>query len=285
MFGELNQKIVGACVIGVALVAGAYTTANFGKQTPSPIQTSAKAPARVIVAVEDKDGNGIEDWRDVFTPAKVVLLNEAATSTYTLPTTVTGRMSIDLLQNIVYAKNAGPFGSSRDEVIARSVESIVQETSDKLYDVKDISIIEQWTETDIKNYANTMGGIVINTNVKPKDNEIDILNDIVTRGNVARRQELVDIATGYRSILNKSVEVPVPAFLVKEHLDLINTYNAVGNDVAAMLLTEEDPTVALVRLKRYLEDAQGLSLALQNMNAALKPYAKLFTQNDPAVLF
>lgn len=285
MFGELNQKIVGAFVIGIALVAGAYTTANFGKQTHSLVQTSAKAPARVAVAIEDKDGNGIEDWRDVFTPAKVVLLDEAASSTYTLPTTLTGRMSIDLLQNIVRAKNAGPFGGTREEVIANSVEAIVQETSDKIFDVKDISIIDQWTDEDIKNYANTMAGIVINTNVRPKNNEIDILDDIVTRGNIARKGELKEIADGYFSILNKSLAVPVPALFVKQHLDLINTYNAVGRDVAGMLLTEEDPTVALVRLKRYSEDASGLYLAMQNMNSSLKPYSRLFSQSDPAIFF
>lgn len=286
MFGGANQKIIGACAIGVALIGGAYTIANFGKQKQLPAAAEyAKAAPRSAVKVEDKDGNGIEDWRDQFFPSEPVVLNEAASSTYELPTTITGMLGINLLQNIIHAKNAGPFGKAQDQVVAESVNSLAEAANDKIYDVKDISIIEAWTEEDVKNYANTMGGIVINTNIKPKDNETDILNDIVTRGNTARRGELEEIANGYKTIFNSSVSVPVPAILVKQHLDLINTYNAIGQDVAAMLLTDEDPALALIRLKRYPDDATGLNLALQNMNTSLQPYAKLFGSGDSAIFF
>jgi hypothetical protein len=65
MLGGENQKVIGACVIGLALVGGAYTIANFGKRVEQPaIAVYSKAMPRVTVKTEDKDNNGIEDWRD-----------------------------------------------------------------------------------------------------------------------------------------------------------------------------------------------------------------------------
>ena len=286
MFGGANQKIMGACIIGLALIAGAYTVVNFGKRAPLPAALAvSQAPNRVAVSVKDRDNNGIEDWRDSFLTAAPVVLNDAATSTYALPTTITGMLSINMFQAIVRAKSAGPFGKSQAEVIKSSVDTITEQTRDTLYGIRDVTIIQQWTEADVKNYANVMAGIIINTNVTPKENEIDILNDIVTGGESGRMGELVEIANGYTSILDQSLHVPVPATFIKQHLDLINTYSAVQKDVLAMTKHAEDPALTLVRLKRYQDDALGLKLALENMNDSLLPYAKLFSKSDPALFF
>ena len=286
MFGGANQKIMGACIIGVALIAGAYTVVHFGQYTPPTAAVAvSQAPTRVAVPVKDKDENGIEDWRDQFVPARPIILNQAATSTYTLPTTLTGMLGINLFQSIVRAKSFGPYGKSKEEVIASSVDAINEQTKDTFYGTRDIQVIEKWNEGDIKNYANLMAGIVINTNVKPKENEIDILSDIVTNGQTERMGELVAIASGYKSMIDQSLDAPVPAIFTKQHLDLINTYSAIQKDVAAMTLHDQDPALTLIRLKRYLDDAEGLKLALQNMNTSLQPYNHLFSANDPAVLF
>lgn len=286
MFGGANQKIMGACVIGLALIAGAYTVVHFGQYTPPTAAVAvSQAPTRVAVSVKDNDQNGIEDWRDTFLTVAPVVLNDAATSTYTLPTTITGMLSINMFQAIVRAKSAGPFGKSQADVIKNSVDSLTEQTRDSLYGVRDVTIIQQWTENDVKNYANVMAGIIINTNVTPKENEIDILNDIVTGGQSGRMGELVEIANGYTSILDQSLLVPVPATFIKQHLDLINTYSAVQKDVLAMTKHAEDPALTLVRLKRYQDDALGLKLALENMNDSLLPYTKLFSKSDPALFF
>jgi hypothetical protein len=72
---------------------------------------------------------------------------------------------------------------------------------------------------------------------------------------------------------------------VKQHLDLINTFNALHESIKAMALATEDPALALIRLKRYQDDALGLKLALENMYMTLEPYASLVKPEDPALLF
>jgi hypothetical protein len=79
--------------------------------------------------------------------------------------------------------------------------------------------------------------------------------------------------------------VPVPRLFLKQHLDLVNSYSALHQDTQAMSEVFEDPAVTLLRFKRYRDDVTGLRLSLQNMQAALVPYERLFTPNDPAVLF
>jgi hypothetical protein len=52
-----------------------------------------------------------------------------------------------------------------------------------------------------------------------------------------------------------------------------------------MTITLNDPAFALMRLKRYEDDADGLRFALENMYSAFVPYASLVGPNDPALLF
>ncbi len=73
--------------------------------------------------------------------------------------------------------------------------------------------------------------------------------------------------------------------MVKEHLDLINTFHAIHKDIEAMSAAIDDPAFALLRLKRYEDDASGLGYAMQNMFFALDDYAHLFKVTDPATLF
>lgn len=286
MSGGERQKILGASVIGLALVAGAYTISHFGEKTPLPAAVSSTvAPARTAIKTEDKDNNGIEDWRDAYVQAKPIILDESATSTYTLPNTLTGKLGIEFFQSYINSKNAGSFGKTNTELVDETANSLISQTADKLYGTKDVSVMGTVTDSDIKLYANTMAGILLSSKASVRDNELYILKDIVTTGNAERMSDLAAIAADYKMYRDESLRVPVPAQFLKQHLDLINTYNALHVDINAMTLAFDDPLVSLLRLRRYQDDALGLALALQNMNASLQPHAALFTKDDPAVFF
>ena len=287
MQGQFNPKIVGATVVGFALIAGAYTVSNFGnpRQIAQPANIQATTPTqRVAIAVTDNDNNGIEDWRDEFVTSAPVLLNQASSS-YTPPDTVTGQMSIDFMEGIIRSKGYGAFGSSNEEVIANTVDSLSKETEQKLYDISDVIIMEEWDNQDIINYANTAASAIYRNSVPNLESELLILKDYMNTQDEGRLVELKSLAAVYQGYRDDTLKIPVPAFLTKEHLDLINTYEAIHADIDAMTLALSDPVVALLRLKRYQDDATGLGYALQNMYLALEPHASLFTIDDPAALF
>jgi hypothetical protein len=142
-----------------------------------------------------------------------------------------------------------------------------------------------WTDEDIKNYANAMANAVLTNNVAGVDSEINIMDDALNNGKTERLKELEVIAEIYTNTLEDSLAIPVPAPFLKQHLDLINSYRAVQEDIAAMSLAVTDPMVTFMRFKRYQDDALGLRLSLENMYRGLSPYTRLFTSTDSAVFF
>jgi hypothetical protein len=285
MQGQISPKIIGSTLIGFALVAGAYLMSDFNKRELAvPVaQLATSTPQRVAIAVTDTDDNGIEDWRDEFVTTASIILNES-TSTYSLPDTLTGKMSISFMENVIRSKTYGPFGRTEDEVINTTIKNLASETEITLYDTPDISIITEWDDADIRNYANTVASVILNNSIE-SEGELNILYDVLQSNNQQRISELEAVANVYKNYRDDTIKVPVPAFLAKEHLDLINSYHAIHQDIAAMAIVFDDPAVSLLRLKRYQDDATGLGLSLQNMYFALEPYARLVTAEDPATLF
>lgn len=289
MQNESNRKILGAFVVGVALVAGAYTVANFQKPKVISPQAAAavasEAAPRQAITVVDTDNNGIEDWRDTFLTSEAIIIDNTPITKYVPPSTLTGRLGVNFFENIVRSKAYEGIARTQEEVIQDTVSMLEQETSATLYDTPDITVMREWTENDIKNYGNAMGGSLVNNNIKGLENEIVILNDVLTRKQMGRLEELSLIASYYKTIRDEAIATPVPSIFTKQHLDLINTYHALYNDIEAMTYSTTDPAVSLLRVRRYQDDALGLKYALENMYISLTEYSGLFTSNDPALIF
>jgi hypothetical protein len=281
----MNQKVLGAFMVGIGLVAASYTYVNFGKpRSAYPAITQEAAPIRSAIAVTDNDNNGIEDWRDTFTTAEPVVIGEVSAS-YTPPTTVTGRLGISLFEEFVRAKNYGPFGRTQEEVVTDAVNELARDTEQVIYGLRDVTVMNTWTDTDVKNYGNVMGGSILQNVKGEAGNELEILTDILTNKQSNRSEELAVIAGFYKTMRDQALATPVPRKFLKEHLDLINVYEALYRDISAMQYSLSDPAIALLRVRRYQDDALGLQLALQNMYTALEPHAALFVASDPAIIF
>lgn len=289
MEGNINPRVVGACLIGFALIAGAYTLSGFGV-TNLPAQQAAvigsESTPRAAIAVVDEDQNGIEDWRDEFVDNEAIVLDPITVDEdYERPTTLTGELGINFFESYLRSKTQGSFGRSQEELVADTVNVLASETAHDLYDTPDITIMREWDNADILTYANTVALAITNNNIAGAEGELAVLVDILEKDEVERIAELEALATTYKNMRDETLATPVPAFLAKEHLDLINTYHAIFKDIEAMAITTEDPAFSLLRLKRYQDDAAGLGYALTNMYRALVPYAELVGPEDPALLF
>ncbi len=290
MQGQINPKIVGATVIGFALVAGAYTLTNFSKPQqantqPAAVKQAADAPVRVAIPVTDADNNGLEDWRDEFFTTPKQTTPTIAHATYTPPDTLSGQTGIDFMVDVIRNKMLGPAAQANEYIIDKHIDRLEKVSAVTLYDTKDISVLEEWGDEDIVNYANTLATIFISNSDASLDHELDILVDITQNGNTDRTPELTRVAEVYAKYRDDALLLPVPKEFAKEHLDLINTSHAVSADIEAMTQINNDPMVTLLRLKRYDDDIAGLVTASKNMFLALEPHADLFTVEDPAVFF
>lgn len=289
MGGKLNPKIFGATLVGLALVAGAYTVSNFGESRLSSQNQLASAPQaklapRVPIAVVDNDENGIEDWRDTFVTTEITAV-ETASSTYVKPDTVTGNLGIAFIEGIISSRIYAPFSPSDEEVVKRTVNNLDEVSKIKLYSPKDISVIEEWSPEDIVNYANTIAGIIYEYSAENLDNELTILYELLQKDDPSRIKELETIREVYQNYRDYTLEIPVPALMAKEHLDLINTYQAIYEDLDGMTKAFSDPAVALIHIRRYNDDAKGLGMAFANIYTALERSEVQFKAEDPALLF
>lgn len=283
-----NPRIVGAALLGFALVAGAYTLANFGKPrviVPTPTPQDSVAAARVPIDVVDMDQNGVEDWRDDFITTESVVITPEEVEAYTPPDTLTGQLGVNFMQSILYARGSGSIGRSDDQVITDTVGILSKEAQYDLFDTPDISIISNWTDQDIVNYSNGAALAILNNNKTGLDNELFILYDILQTDDEARIGEIATLSEVYKKTRDDLLKLSVPAFAVKEHLDLINTLDAMYHDAEAMTHVAEDPAFTLLRLKRYEDDSLGLAYALQNLYLVMEQYGSLFKPEDPALLF
>lgn len=288
MQGKVNPRIVGACLVGFALVAGAYTLSNFGiKEIPQQATVVAsETTPRVAIAVVDEDQNGVEDWRDEFVETEPIVLEPTETDdTYEPPTTLTGQLGVNFIESYLRSKTYGTFGRSQDELISDTVDVLATETAHGLFDTPDITVLKTYEPNDVLTYANTIALAISNNNILDAEGELFVLIDILEKDETERIIELEKIAVSYKNMRDQTIATPVPAFLQKEHLDLVNTYHAIYKDVEAMTIVLDDPAFSLMRLKRYEDDAAGLGYALQNMYDGLVPYAELVGPDDPALLF
>jgi hypothetical protein len=284
-----NPKVVGATIIGFAMVAGTYVISNFGtppESTGNVAVAFASAPARVFVPVTDSNDDGVEDWREQFTTAPAIVAEEIDSPTNFIPTTLTEQVGVNLVEGLLKSIVAGPVVKNRERVVADNVERITRAaTSDKIFDVKDIIISPDSSDQAVRQYGNTLASILIENSIAMDSTELYLLDQYLTNGDVASLQKLKALTESYQKFRDNTLNTPVPRLFVKEHLDLINVYNAVLVSLEAMTKVEDDPLIPFMRLQRYEDDILGLALSLDNMYNVLVPFARVFEQNDPAALF
>lgn len=291
MIYGLDSKIVGAFLVGLAVVAVSYNVSSAEKNAPASDEGSdfvvvADAPERTAIPVKDSDDDGVEDWQDQFVTAEPIIIDKNQ-GEYTPPDTVTGQMAINLMQNFLSSKING-FGTSKEKLVSDTVDNLKKEAEYKMYELRDIKISNTYSDEDVRDYGNAMANAVLdNATTEKTRSDIKILNDIVTKNEVTEKdvEDIKIIAKVYKDTLDSSLAITAPSEFSKEHLDLINVYNALYYDIEGMTKIINDPVVALVRIKRYRDDMDGLVIAYQNMYTALDKTHYQFSANDSAMLF
>lgn len=288
----MNQKIIGAFVVGFALVAGAYVVSNFNAPTINtnnePVYGLAAVTAaeRTYVPVTDTNNNDIEDWREEFVNSNPLIIDSeiAGPVQYTPPTSITDQIGIQMFQNFLQAKGRGNVGPSTDKVVTDTADLLRSTASnDYIFKLNQIQVIGS-SDDAIRTYANTLGQILINNNV-PGDGELVIIQRALQNEDASELVKLEPLITMYKNLRDQTLATPVPTGFEKQHLDLINVYQAMYSTLDGMKLVFADPVVALLRVQRYQDDTKGLSIALQNVYSSLVPYVRLFNETDPAAVF
>lgn len=289
MDAQSKTRVIGAFVVGLATVAGAYVITSFSKPTlavpAEGVAAVSAAPTRVAIPVVDTNSDGIEDWQETFVTPSQTIRTDKSTSTPFVADTLTEQFGISFFQDIVRAKGNQGIGRTEKQVLDDNIANLTATAKDRIIDVRGIVIGKDSSAEAVRTYSNAHADIIMTygrTGTRP---ELEVLNDLLTNNNPEAEAELERIANAYKTIYQEVQKLEVPPQLTKNHLDLINVYQALYIDISGMKLALTDPMVSILRLQRYDEDADGLVYAMRNMYQAVVPYASAFKRNDSALLF
>jgi hypothetical protein len=288
-----NPRVFGATLVGGALVLGAVILNNLSSNlTPvtARIPEVAKAsaitiPERTFVPVTDSNDDGVEDWREEFIiQAPIELPPGTSSTTFEMPTTVTDQVGLQVFQSFLQTKaGGGQFNQTSAETISKTASKVSGLAVDTLYTASDIITVP----TDpiaIRRYGNTMGQSLITHNVT-SDGELEIMMAAIQSNDAEKLKELQPLALMYQKLRDDALNTPVPERFAEDHLNLINAYHTLYRDITDFQLIFNDPLVALLRIKRYQDDATALAIILNTMYRNAAPFASLFTEDDPAMVF
>lgn len=289
---HINKKVLGATLVGGALVCGAFVLNNLKSNqvaltaTVAPVQQiDTTLGDRTFIAVNDTNNDGVEDWREEFVVQAPIQLTATGTPTaFTMPTTVTDQVGIQVFESLLKNKANVQFQQTNTQIVDRTTDKISSLAKDTLYTKESIATVP--TEpVAIRRYANMMGQSIITNNVTGSEGELEIVYAALQTNRPEDLKKLEALALMYQKLRDDALAAPVPERFAEDHLNLINAYHAMYRNITDFQLIFDDPMVALLRIKRYQDDATALALILNAMYRNAAPFQALFTEDDPAIVF
>lgn len=268
---NVNPRIIAASLVGLGLVGGAYWLSLY-RSPASTIASSSKEPAaRTFIKVADQDNDGLPDWQNTLNIPTIRL--DATSSEMTKTAALTAELA---------ARTSGT-GTASSAILADIGSDLAQAARDEQYTSRDISVTADNSATALRLYGNQVAAIALN-NAPPHgtEDELTILNRALVRNDPAIVAELKPTIDSYNGMIEDMLQVNVPSAMVREHLALLNVYQALENDIAAFELVFTDALPAMVRFRRYQADAEALYVALNMLYLKLDKNGITWTDADVA---
>jgi len=269
------QKRISAAVIFAAALICVALFLRADNSTPSQAQVVAivsAAPERNVIAVEDQNGDGVPDWQEALQVTEALAITGEADEHYKAPETLTEQFALEFFQDMVRAENYGAFGDSPDELVASAASTLAGSATDELFAIEDITVTTNTSKETLAVYGEQMAHILFTYSEETAENEADILLQALRNQNKEDLKKLDKKIITYGQYVEETKKVLVPRNLTREHLNVLNSYQALLSDIIAMRNAFDDPMLTLLRMKRYQEDAQGLYASLNIL------YQKLIDQ-------
>lgn len=272
----MNVRIVLSMIVGLTMVGAAFLLAKRPENIVISAQNSPPTPIRQFIPVRDTDGNNIPDWQESFAEG-TIMFSEQPQST----TTLSGQLVSSVANQLV----AG--GRPTNQILADLGKQLAETNLDPQYTQDDITVSGDTSVEALRNYGNRVAAIAFLEYPLPNGvpSEVDILNKAFLYNDPKYLEELDFIVTSYEDMRDAMLKTTVPATLVREHLSLINVYNALAIDIKAFRHLFEDSLTATLRFRRYPADADALYLAISNLYLKLHESGVQWEKGDTTSRF
>lgn len=282
----ISREMLVASGLAVIIISGSFYVSASNERIDGEVSAVSQAPAKTYIQAPDSDNDGVSDWAEELIDDRQVIEEEIdPTQPYVAKNTLTERFSIDFFKDYLYSKGFGTAELDREAIIERAMVVLKDEAQDRIYTFDDITLTEEDTPEEQRKYANRIAEITISYTAPTGVNELDVINRALDTKNQELLKDLDPILNAYRSYFELTLATPVPASFAKHHVDIINVYNAIVNDLTAMQNVYNDPLLGLLRLKRYPDDVEGLIYVYFNADRALRQAGITFKEDEPGAIF
>lgn len=273
--------------MGTLVVLGAFYLRGQAEQPGEDGIAVTAAPERKYIEPVDSDGDGTQDWEEglsartyesITLPSTLV-----ASTTYTPPTTFTGKFSEAFFQDYMSGKIENDGEVDAETLVSNAVVAIEESTKSRTYSRLEIITVPT-TDESVRAYGNRIMEIVRDRSIN-NEHEMVILERALSKNDPTILEELRPIQTVYEQIIKDTLLVPTPDEFVKEHIDMLNANEAILTDLIAMQKTFTDPLYALARTKGYENDTLLLFHAFKNMGAKLTARGITYAKDEPGAIF
>ena len=264
--------------IGLILVGSSLVMVYLKPEVENASQNISGQPTRTFIAVDDINDDGVPDWQDTLNISTIYIDEETSTTTVM---TKTASLAAELATLSLPGDNLTDDSALQDLSARLAAESV-----DEQYTRNDIRITNNNDTENLRRYGNRVAEITFEyAPPAGTENEMVILNRAMSMNDTDTINKLQPIINSYEGMVSAMLVTEVPSNLVREHLSLINVYNAILNDLRAFHKVFEDALPAMTRLRRYQADTEALYLAISNLYLKLDQNGIKWSESDTASRF
>lgn len=275
---KINPLIIVSTATGLVLIGGALILVKVHPEQTVILQNSTKTSPRVFIPIDDANKDNIPDWQNTLNISTIYLDDASSTST---TMTKTASLAAELATLSIPGAN-----KNNDSTLSSLSARLAADSLDKQYTSADIRATSNNDIESLRRYGNAVAAITFEyAPPKGTENEMVILNRAMSRNDATILQKLQPTITSYEGMVSAMLVTEVPSSLVREHLSLINVYNAVLNDLRSFENVFDDALPAMTRLRRYQADTEALYLAISNLYLKLDQSGIKWNESDTVSSF
>lgn len=292
-----NKKatlIVGAIVFLVVIFFLKSGSSYKSTASQQAMLAYGNLPVQDLVS-KDTDGDGVPDWQENLMgtdptkkettagiPDKVAIQKiedsnkdnsvdiSGGTTGSSGKLTQTDKFSQELFTTVATLNQTGPVDQTTvDKISASLVDRIKNYSVKKIYSASDLNISSDNSLTTVKNYNNKMG--VIN-NAYPIINPADVLKAAITESgdfDSSVLSQLNPYTKQTQGIINGMLKIKVPQEFAQAHLNVINAFEKVTENLSDVQLIDTDSVVALGATSQYDDNNTALDSAIFNLKTII----------------
>jgi hypothetical protein len=224
----------------------------------------------------DTDGDGvmddvaIEKLKKESAQASGIKLDAVASDTENL--SATDQFSRELFATVASLGANGALDETTVEQIGEELANKIQNpVQRKVFTLTDLKIISDTSKEALQKYNRDAGAVLFNK--YPLDQRVyDVVKGTLAGEddlNVSGLSKLDPIVKQLREIVKGLVNIPTPVSLATIHLDAINAFEKMFENLNDMKMINDDPLVAMGAINQYLVSSAQADAAVQKLAALI----------------